>query len=109
MLRIGDIDLALPDDNTLLKILSRHPTYDYVHWNIIRALLAENGIRNPELIDVGANVGDTIAHFRRFSAGRAIGVEAYPPYYSLLTQNLANVSGIDTVNALVCRPTRRSG
>lgn len=102
MLKIGDIELALPEDQKLKHILSRHPTYDYVHWNIIRALFSENGIRNPQLIDVGANIGDTIAHFRRFSAGRAVGVEAHPPYFQLLTQNLKDQSDVVALNALVC-------
>uniref|UniRef100_UPI00404821C4 hypothetical protein n=1 Tax=Yoonia sp. TaxID=2212373 RepID=UPI00404821C4 len=102
MLKIGTIDIALPRVNKLVDIYARRPTYDYLYWNIIRAILAENGVSNPTLIDVGANIGDTIAHFRRFSTGPAIGVEPDDEYFDLLAQNMSPVANVTAIKALVC-------
>lgn len=61
-------------------------------------------MENPSLIDDGANIGDTIAHFHRFSRGPAIGVEPHDEYFELLQRNLASVENITAIKALVCPP-----
>lgn len=106
MIQIGDISITLPIENKLIGIYEKRPTYDFVYWNIIRAVLAENGIKDPSLIDVGANIGDTIAHFRRFSNGPAIGVEPHDEYFDLLEENLRPVANVTAIKALVCPPAR---
>lgn len=101
-LMIGDIEIHLPKDRSLFGIYQRHPTYDFVYWNVIGGILAENGIKDAELIDVGANIGDTIAHFRRFSQGTAYGVEAQQHFFRLLEKNMAPVANVKAFHALVC-------
>lgn len=68
-LGIGDAAVALPPEHRLPRIMQKHPQYDYLYWNLIRVVLADNGIADGPLIDIGANVGDTICHFRRVSNG----------------------------------------
>lgn len=106
MISIGDIQLTLPKAINLANIYKARPTYDYIYWNIIRAVLAENDIKDASLIDVGANIGDTIAHFRRFSNGPAIGVEPHDEYFELFKKNMAPVANVSAIKALVCPPDR---
>lgn len=106
LIKIGDIDIHLPKVNKLLTIYENRPTYDYLYWNFIHAVLNENGIDDASLIDVGANIGDTIAHFRRLNDGPAIGVEPHDEYFALLQKNMGPVANVTTLQALVCPPER---
>lgn len=62
-------------------------TYDYVPWNAIRHLIREGRIQDVRLIDIGANVGDSLAHFRRFSTAPVDCVEASPYFFEILERN----------------------
>lgn len=107
-IRIGDIKINLTNDLTVKRIYENHPTYDFIYWNIIGEILAENGVSDAQLVDVGANIGDTIAHFRRFSAGRAIGVEAQEHFHALMQKNLGHDPKVEAICALVC-PDEKKG
>ncbi|SMX38203.1 FkbM family methyltransferase [Maliponia aquimaris] len=99
-LRIGRATLSLPPEHRLPRIMADHPHYDYLYWNMIRAILADNAIADGPLIDIGANVGDTICHFRRFSNGPAWGIEPDPGYFAYLARNMAQFDDIRLSHAI---------
>lgn len=104
-LEIGGVRLALPADHPLPEILETHPGYDVHLWDLIGALLRENGLAETcQLIDIGANVGDTAAHFRRHASGPVWAIEAHPGYVSYLRANTAGMADIRVSEALVCPP-----
>ncbi|MFB9139012.1 FkbM family methyltransferase [Maritalea porphyrae] len=99
---IGRATLRLPDDHTLREIYLAHPSYDFVHWNIISSLVAENGLSNIGLIDVGANVGDSIAHFRRRHLGRIIAIEPDEVFRGFCQENCNQFNDVSVLQSLVC-------
>lgn len=106
--RIGHHVLDLPETHKLAQILEKNPRYDFQYWNIIRAVLAENGLTGPQLIDIGANIGDSIAHFRRFSDGPVLGIEADALYFDCMQRNTAAMGDVTLRHALVA-PERLKG
>lgn len=100
-LRIGSADLLLPPDHHLPRIMQQHPQYDYLYWNLIRVLLDDNTMSDGPLIDIGANIGDTISHFRRFSKGPVWGIEPHPGYFEYLERNMSQFSDVRLSHALV--------
>lgn len=76
-------------------------TYDYVPWNVIRNIIDHAGISAPTLIDVGANVGDSLAHFRRFSDGKAICIEPANNFFEVLSRNAQLFSNVELINSLL--------
>ncbi|MGP6086869.1 FkbM family methyltransferase [Antarctobacter jejuensis] len=97
---IGAARLVLPSEHRLPRIMADHPHYDYLYWNLIRAILEDNAIKDGALIDIGANVGDTISHFRRFSEGPVWGIEPDPGYFSYLERNTAQFENIRLSHAI---------
>lgn len=77
------------------------PTYDYVPWNIIAAVTEEVGLRGICLIDVGANVGDSLAHFRRFSNAPVICIEPSPEFFAILEKNSQQFRDVTLINKLL--------
>ncbi|WP_417209684.1 hypothetical protein [Antarctobacter sp.] len=100
-LTIGTARFDLPPDHHLPRIMREHPQYDYLYWNLIRALLADNAITDGPLIDIGANIGDTIGHFRRFSNGPVWGIEPHAGYFDYLERNMAQFSDVRLSHAIV--------
>ena len=100
-LMIGTAQFALPADHHLPRIMRQHPQYDYLYWNMIRALLADNAIADGPLIDIGANIGDTVGHFRRFSEGPVWGIEPHAGYFAYLKRNMAQFDDVRLSQAIV--------
>lgn len=76
-------------------------TYDYVPWNVIHHIIAKANLFGATLIDVGANVGDTLAHFRRFSEAPVLCVEPAQNFYDILERNSQQFSNVTLIKKLV--------
>ena len=76
-------------------------TYDYVPWNVVSHVMLAGGLQQASLIDNGANVGDTLAHFRRFSSGPVICVEPASNFFEILQRNVAQFSNVTLVKSLL--------
>jgi FkbM family methyltransferase len=98
---IGTTALALPHDHKLPIYLNRFPHYDFLYWNILGAIIAENTLERGGLIDIGANIGDSAAHFRRYSSGPIIAIEPSPHYFQYLTQNTDKFTDVTLKNGVV--------
>jgi len=98
---IGDIPLTLPHDHKLPIYLNRYPEYDFLYWNILGSLLIENDLDNITLIDIGANVGDSAAHYRRHSLGPILAIEPSPKYFNFLKTNAEEFDDITLINSVV--------
>ena len=76
-------------------------TYDYLPWNLIGGIIAEARLDRYCLLDIGANVGDSLAHFRRHSQAPAICVEPSEQFFTLLEQNARSMGPVELIQALV--------
>lgn len=99
--QIGSQTLQLPIDHPLPSYQAQYPLYE--RFPFFLASLCKPG---KWIIDVGANIGDTVTAFVQSTAGNVLAVEGHGPYFDLLTQNVRALpeglsSRIRTVNALV--------
>lgn len=111
--RIKDLDIVLDGDHALPRIQKAHPLYD----QFLPFLLSR--IPAGWVIDVGANVGDTLYALIQSSDCQFLCVEPDDVYFPLLRENVARLSKSqqDRVlleNAFVssrsdARTTRRAG
>ncbi|WP_320196210.1 FkbM family methyltransferase [Agrobacterium rosae] len=98
--KIGKYEIAVSRSHILLDP-TLPPTYDYVPWNLIGGILSETCLMDSRLIDIGANVGDSLAFFRRFSQAPALCVEPDEEYFAILSENAKILGNADLRNALV--------
>jgi FkbM family methyltransferase len=76
-------------------------TYDYLPWNVIGELISRTGLVDYCMIDIGANVGDTLAHFRRISSAPVICVEPSPYFFEILQRNALQFENVSLIQKLV--------
>lgn len=76
-------------------------TYDFLPWNVIGRVLDEADLADYCLIDIGANVGDSLAHFRCFSSAPAICIEPSDNFFAILERNAAQFDAVTLHKALV--------
>ena len=100
IVRVGEFSIKASDGHIYLQA-GVPDTYDYVPWNIIGALIAESDLNDIKLIDVGANIGDSLAHFRRFSSNKAICVEPSPLFFGILEENATQFGDVLLINKLL--------
>jgi FkbM family methyltransferase len=95
--RIGSVSIELPAGHRLPEYQEAVPLYDR-----FVPLLAER-LSGPDLIvDVGANVGDTVAALVGVCENPILAIEADPTYYRYLVENLGRVRhGVKPVQTLL--------
>lgn len=98
--RVGAYDIEVTDGHIYLHP-NIPPTYDYVPWNLIGAIMDEGGLEGAELIDIGANVGDSLAHFRRQSSGPVTCIEPAAHFFEILQRNVAQFIDVTLINKLL--------
>jgi hypothetical protein len=92
---IGGIALLLPRSHLLNKIKDRQPFRDDC-IGVVSGFLHEN-YPDDCVLDIGANIGDTCAHIRKFSDILIYCVEPHPIFFDYLTKNserLINIGGL---------------
>jgi hypothetical protein len=101
MVKIGDHMIEFPTGHGLKEIYVNRPTYDFGPWNLIGEIITKNNLLSLPLIDIGANVGDSIAHFVRIGGRNALGIEAAKDFYEISDRNLNRIGTGKVINALV--------
>jgi len=99
---IGEISISIPDGHQLAEMYAACPTYDFLPWKTIRKILLVNDLLHVDMIDIGANIGDGVAHYRGFSKGKIVCVEADKNFFEILKENTNQFQDIVTVNKLAC-------
>jgi FkbM family methyltransferase len=98
--KIGAFEIEVPEGHIYLQT-SLSPYYDYIPWNVIGDIIQHSALQKAELIDIGANVGDSLAHFRRISSARATCVEPAKNFFAFLTENARQFGDVQLVNKLL--------
>jgi FkbM family methyltransferase len=91
---IGSLEIIFPDEHQVPFYYKVIETYGYGPWNFLFRKLNEMEIQDPQLLDVGANVGDSAAHFREHSNGHISSIEANPYFFNYLTQNAKKIKNM---------------
>src|SRR5690242_13782082 len=89
--RIGRFRLTLTRDHALPKYQARFSTYDR-----FLSVLAKHLEPQGTVVDVGANVGDTLAAIASASPGlHFLAIEPDPVYSSLLRENVTRMRAVE--------------
>jgi len=94
---IGSFSLSIPLSHDLGIYLHHYPNYS---TNISRiAVNVQKKYENLTLIDIGANVGDTIAILRNKTSFPILAIEGEDSFFSILSYNCQQFSDIHLVKA----------
>ena len=93
--------LQLPVGHALSEIMKVHPYYDKGPWAVIAEMLRMHNPNDFTLLDIGANVGDSLRYFKSFSSGKAICVEAASHFAEYCRQNSSDLENVSIVEALM--------
>jgi len=97
---INGLNIVIPRKHKLDEIYKNQPTYQFEPWKFIITKSKRFG-NDLTLIDIGANVGDSAAHYRSLSKGKIISIEAHKKFFKYLIKNSKNIKNIELINALV--------
>lgn len=100
--RIGTTELWLPLSHRLPDYLDRHRGYGTNLPRLVAHLEREQGRVRP-LVDVGANIGDTVALVRDRSHAPVLCVEADDRFAALLDRNLPALGDVTLVRTFLGR------
>lgn len=103
----GGREIYAPYDHPLDRYMAAHPYYD--HWLPEAAVFVCGSRPDCVVMDVGANVGDTVARLRRRGVTNPIvAIEASDYYFSILARNgkafPEQFADVELVNAFVGNP-----
>lgn len=97
--KVYGAQLIMPMSHALPRILLRHPDYSANLGRIATAFYRK--YPSLTMIDVGANIGDTIAVVRRLSPIPMLCIDGDPNYFCLLQHNAEQWSDIELERAYV--------
>lgn len=98
---IGDVAIRLHPESRLIQFMHRHPQYDRFMPQLA-SLLEDRAL----IVDVGANVGDTIAAvISRCPTAQILGVDADSEIFELLRDNVTEIERVypeANIQTLLC-------
>jgi FkbM family methyltransferase len=89
---IGDVTLHIPLSHELPRIRARYPTYGSNQGSVAASVLEK--YPNLSAIDIGANIGDTVAFWRGTGNFPVLAVEPSERYLQLLALNAAVLGNV---------------
>ena len=104
VLTIGTEKIKVRLSHQLREILAVFPQYNHNLGRIIKYTEHING--KISLIDIGANVGDTVAFVRNYSNIPILCIDGEEEYVSILRQNVAQYENVHICQALVGKENR---
>lgn len=91
-IRLGERTIRAPLSHNLPNLLSEFPHYDRALPRIARAVAEAQG--SLRMIDVGANVGDTVNMVDQAVSGEFLCVEPSPHFFPMLEANTRAIPGV---------------
>lgn len=99
--------LQMPLSHPLPRYLADHPHYDRLPRRLGDFMRERQ--QRLVVIDVGANIGDTVAAFRRHAADRFLAIEPCPRYHAFLGRNWGGEANVVTIEEACCRAEGEGG
>lgn len=100
-------ELLLPGDHALAEIIELHPKYSANAAALAAAIAAK--YPGAALIDVGANVGDTVGIWRQVSDSPILAVEGDPQWQPYLAANTRELAAVEIAPIFVAAEARQHG
>jgi len=97
--RVGEVELQLPLSHELPIYRNDHPSYD----TAVARIAEQTG---GPIVDVGANVGDTVAAIRARTDAPVLCVEGDERFFRLLERNAPGLEPVELERAFVEAPAR---
>jgi len=99
VVQVGKYSIQMPGNNTLSRTYALYPDFN----SIIGRLAASISKKYPEMtvVDIGANVGDTIAIVKSVVEVPVIGIEGDEVTFSFLKQNAQQFSNVSLINSFL--------
>lgn len=99
MFRFSGREFAIPRGHALSRIMAGHPQYGTNLGRVARAVQA--AVVDLSIIDVGGNVGDSVAVIREVCDAPILTVEGHEPYLDYLRRNVAGIPGVELHESFV--------
>ena len=96
--RYGEFDLECDSSHHLPQILDAVPNFGRNLADTVNAL----GLKEPHIVDVGANIGDTAILLARFAPGaKVLCIEGDSRFMPYLKSNTVQISGVTVAEAIL--------
>ncbi len=96
---VGGYPITMPGNNTLLNTYAAFPDFNSILGRLAKAMYAK--YPNMTIVDIGANVGDTIAIFNSQVKAPIIGIEGDTTTFSFLRKNVVQFNNVSIVNTFL--------
>jgi FkbM family methyltransferase len=103
-LKIGNQKIKIQFSHPLIQVMELYPDYNFNLPRMISRVGAK--YKDLKIIDIGANVGDTVAFIRNYSDAPILCIDGDPKYLELLKMNVAQFKDIAICNAIVGKETK---
>ncbi len=99
IVQLGKYSITMPGNNTLSRTYALYPDFN----RIIGRLAATIAKKYPDMtaVDIGANVGDTIAIIKSFVEVPVVGIEGDEVTFSFLKKNAQQFSNVSIINSFL--------
>jgi len=98
-IKIGTEIIKVNLSHQLAEILKIYPEYNFNLARIVH--YTEEHIGQISIIDIGANVGDTVAFIRNYSNAPILCIDGEENYVALLRKNVSRYKNVSVCHALV--------
>jgi FkbM family methyltransferase len=98
-LKIGNQTIKVNLSHLLIDAVKNYPDYNFNLPRIIKYV--SDKIPNIKVIDIGANVGDTVAFIKNYTDPPILCIDGEEQYLKLLRSNVAQYNNITVCHALV--------
>ena len=89
----------VPFSHDLSKNLNKYPNYS---WNLLKiAIWVNETYPNTPIIDIGANVGDTVGLLRTAISNPILCIEGSSDFFNLLLENISQFSQVEAILQLL--------
>ncbi len=98
-LNIGNQVIKVPFSHQLRTNVKVYPDYNFNLPRIIQYISKHTS--NLHVIDIGANIGDTVAFIKNYSNAPILCIDGEKKYFRILKSNVAQYKNVSACNALV--------
>ncbi len=103
-LNIGNQTIKIPLSHDLRDILKLYPEYNFNLSRIVKYVNEQ--VSDVKVIDIGANIGDTVAFIKNYSDVPILCIDGDEKYMKLLSENTAQFKNVYSCKTLVGAETK---
>lgn len=103
-LQIGNQTIKIPLSHQLREIINLYPDYNFNLPRIVKYI--STSLPDVKVIDIGANIGDTVAFIKNFTDVPILCIDGDDKYMKILKENTAKYNNVSSCQALVGAETK---